>query len=218
MNPHSDPTGFYWGHQCSWAPANSMQVYNMQSDDYSVKYPGTRQGLNLPCPRSLNVILTNVTWPVNSLFTNDKWWPHSRQRIFSSSQKFAKNVGKTKKFQNTCERVWMYYAKKLVTPSLIQKLLERTFGRIMNKGGGRLPKSIGLTFCCPGFGSAFQFFCWKWYLVVQKMDETYKKRPGFAHIFLQKELLNNWLVRFTNWKRKVLPRCLPIGYRSKIRG
>ena len=50
---HSHPNGFSWGHQCSWTPANSMQVSNMQTDDCNRKYPGQRQGLNLLRPRSL---------------------------------------------------------------------------------------------------------------------------------------------------------------------
>ena len=36
-NPHSHPNSLYLGHQCSWTltQANSMQVSNMQSDDYN---------------------------------------------------------------------------------------------------------------------------------------------------------------------------------------
>ena len=35
IKPHSQPNGFYWGHQCSWTltPASSMQVSIMQSDN-----------------------------------------------------------------------------------------------------------------------------------------------------------------------------------------
>ena len=52
----SHPTGFYWGHQCSWTltPVNSMQVSNMQSDNCNIKKTGTRHGLNLLCPRIEN--------------------------------------------------------------------------------------------------------------------------------------------------------------------
>ena len=39
ITPLSHPNGFYWVHQCSWslAPANSMQVSNIQSDDCNRK-------------------------------------------------------------------------------------------------------------------------------------------------------------------------------------
>ena len=39
LKPHSHPSGFYWGHQCSWTltPANSMQVSIMQFDNCNRK-------------------------------------------------------------------------------------------------------------------------------------------------------------------------------------
>ena len=43
--PHSHPNGFYWGHQCSLTPtpANSINVFNMQSsDDCNRKEPGLK--------------------------------------------------------------------------------------------------------------------------------------------------------------------------------
>ena len=35
LKPQSHPSGFHWGHQCSWTltPANIMQISIMQSDD-----------------------------------------------------------------------------------------------------------------------------------------------------------------------------------------
>ena len=45
IKPHSNPNGFYWGHQCSWTltPANSMQVSIMQFDNCNRKKPGSKQ-------------------------------------------------------------------------------------------------------------------------------------------------------------------------------
>ena len=53
-NPHSQPSGFYWSHECSWTltSANRMQVSNIQSYDHNRKQPGLRQGLKVLCLRS----------------------------------------------------------------------------------------------------------------------------------------------------------------------
>ena len=53
-NPHSQPSGFYWSHECSWTltSANRMQVSNIQSYDHNRKHPGLRQGLKVLCLRS----------------------------------------------------------------------------------------------------------------------------------------------------------------------